>query len=327
MWKRWQSSPVAMLTLGCALVLSSVAEAASKQTLRVIHISSAPTSLEDAAWTQAKPLVIPCEGKEKFAGKSASIAMKALYTDQEVYLWFDWQDATLSVTKEAWRFDGKNWSHLEGNEDRIALLFEIDRIHNFATRGCAVTCHFAPGSASGQGGRFGTATAAEKGDLWHWKAARSDPAGFADDTWLSQISDKAGGRKSDSGKGGDQKNMTADKSKPLSMLAPGKSLAKHGVLLAADAVAIGDDTVFKAGDTITYRLPIAPEGSAADIRALSRHAEGRWTLMLSRQLNTGHEDDVAFDPRRKYSFAIALFDDSGDEDSYDSEVVTLEFSR
>jgi len=32
-------------------------------------------------------------------------------------------------------------------------------------------------------------------------------------------------------------------------------------------------------------------------------------------------------PRRKYSFAMALFDDSKDQDSYDSEVLTLEFKK
>ena len=49
--------------------------------------------------------------------------------------------------------------------------------------------------------------------------------------------------------------------------------------------------------------------------------------MLYRPLDTGNEDDVAFNPRRKYNFAMALFDDSGDEDSYDSEVITLNFKR
>jgi hypothetical protein len=215
-----------------------------------------------------------------------------------------------------------------GPRDLIqALLFEIHRIDQFATRACAVTCHVPQGSATAKGGKFGTASAAEKGDLWHWKAARSDPAGFADDTWLTQISDQAGGRMSDAGKGGDKRNVTEDKFKPLYMKSPNKALGKYGVLLAADAVEIRDYSLFKPGDTITYRLPVAPEGSVADIKALSRHADGRWTLMLSRGLDTGHDDDVAFNPQRKYSFAMAVFDDSGDENSLDSEALSLEFAR
>jgi hypothetical protein len=328
MRNRLQSASVALLVLAAGdLALCTAAAGAAKETLTVTHVDVAPVGLEDAAWAKAKALVVACQGKEKFAGKKAVVTTKALHAGGEIYFWFTWEDATLSVTKEAWRFDGQNWSHLPGNEDRIALLFEINRIDNFASRGCAVTCHVPPMATTAKGGRFGTATVAEKGDLWHWKAARSDPAGFADDTWLTQISDKAGGRKSDSGKGGDQRNQTEDNSKPKYMLAPGKKLAKHGVLLAADAAVIAADATFKPGDTITYRMPIAPEGSVGDIEALSRWADGRWTLMLSRKLDTGNEDDVAFDTRRRYSFAMALFDDSGDQDSYDSEVVTLEFNR
>ena len=72
-------------------------------------------------------------------------------------------------------------------------------------------------------------------------------------------------------------------------------------------------------------ISLAHEGSRGDIKAESRYADGGWTVMLSRALDTGNEDDVAFDVRRKYNFAMALFDDSGDENSYDSEVITLQF--
>jgi hypothetical protein len=121
--------------------------------------------------------------------------------------------------------------------------------------------------------------------------------------------------------------MTADKSKPMYMLAPGKKLGQNGTLLAADAVEITDYSVFKAGDVVTFRMPVAAEGSFGDIKALSRHAAGAWTVILSRKLDTGHDDDVAFNPQKKYSFAMALFDDSKDQDSYDSEVLTLEFKK
>ena len=90
---------------------------------------------------------------------------------------------------------------------------------------------------------------------------------------------------------------------------------------------IKDYSVFKSGDTVTYRMPKVPEGSRADIKAVSRYADGSWSVLLYRQLDTGNDDDVAFNPRKKYNFAMALFDNSGDEDSYDSEVLTLQFSR
>jgi hypothetical protein len=309
------------------LLGSGKVEGAAKQTLTAKPVKAAPTGLDDPVWNKAKEVLVPFEGKEKFEGKKASVTTKAVYTGDSIYFLFKWNDPTLSVTKGAWKYDGQKWKHIKSNEDRISLLFEINRINKFATKGCAVVCHVPEGAPNAKEGKFGTSSAAEKGDLWHWKAARSDPAGFADDTWVTVISEKKGGRKSDTGGGGDKKNMTQDKSKPMYSLAPGKKLGRNGVLLAADAVEISDYSMFKPGDVVTYRMPKVPAGSRADIKAISRHAGGGWTVMLYRKLDTGNDDDVAFNPRKKYSFAMALFDDSGDEDSYDSEILTLKFSR
>jgi hypothetical protein len=302
-------------------------EAAAKQTLTAKQVKQAPSGLDDPAWNAVKAIEVPFVGKEKFAGKQAAVATKAVYSGDRIYFLFNWKDPTLSVTKGAWQYDGDKWMHLKGDEDRITLLFEINRISNFATKGCAILCHVAPGAASAKGGKFGTASAAEKGDLWHWKAARSDPAGVAEDTYVTVIGDKEGGRKGDAGPGGDMKNETDDKAKPKSMLAPGKQLGKNNILLAEDAVEIKDYAAFKAGDGITYRMPIKHEGSRGDIGAVSRYADGAWTVMLSRKLDTAHDDDVAFNTRKNYNFAMALFDDSSDENSYDSEVIGLEFGQ
>ncbi|UCG12886.1 MAG: hypothetical protein JSU72_20870, partial [Deltaproteobacteria bacterium] len=286
-----------------------------------------PTGLDDPVWNQAKAVQIRFEGKEKFEGKKASVTTKAVHTGDSIYFLFKWKDPTLSVTKGAWKYDGEKWIHIKSNEDRISLLFEINRINKFATKGCAVVCHVPEGAPNAKDGKFGTSSAAEKGDLWHWKAARSDPAGFADDTWVTVISAKKGGRKGDAGSGGDKKNRTEDKSKPMYVLAPGKQLGKHGILLAADAVEITDYSIFMPGDVITDRMPKKYQGSRGDIKAVSRYDGLGWTVMLYRKLDTDNDDDVAFNTRKKYSFAMALFDDSGDEDSYDSEILTLKFSR
>jgi hypothetical protein len=308
-------------------IITHEAIAAAKQSLTAAKVKKAPAGLDDPAWQAAKAVNVHFEGKEKFAGKKASVTTSAVYTKQEIFFLFTWKDATRSVTKGAWKYDGQKWGHQKGNEDRISLLFEINRINNYATKGCAVVCHVPEGAPNAKDGRFGTTSAAQKGDLWHWKAARSDPAGFADDTWVTVISEKKGGRKGDAGKGGDTKNMTEDKSMPKFMLAPGKMLAKNDILLASHAVEIKDYSLFKSGDTLTYRMPKTPAGSRADIKAVSRYADGGWTVMLYRQLDTGNDDDTAFNPRKKYNFTMALFDDSGDEDSYDSEVLGLQFGR
>ena len=317
---------VAAALLGLALFAGATAWSESKMTLTVAKVDSGPKALDDTVWDKATALQVQFEGKEKFAGKKASVTTKAVHDGENIYFLFKWDDPTKSITKGAWQYDGQNWNHLKGNEDRIALLFEIDRIDKFATKGCAVVCHVPPGKTA-EDGRFGTTSAAQKGDLWHWKAARSDPWQHADDTWVTKISEKKGGRKSDAGSGGDKRNQTKDKKKPAMMLASGKKLTADGVLLAENAVEIKDYTTFKDGAVITYRMPKKPGGSRGDIKSMSKYDGSGWTVMLYRKLDTGHDDDTAFNTRKKYSFAMALFDDSGDEDSYDSDVMTLSFER
>jgi len=305
---------------------SERARGAAKLTLVAAKVKTAPGGLDDPIWQNAKEIQVPLEGKAKFAGKKLIVRTRAVYTYEDLYFRFAWKDATRSVTKAAWQFDGQKWSHLKGNEDRLALLFEITRIKNFGSQGCTATCH-GPYRHPLRDYKFSTGTAAEKGDLWHWKAARSDPYQKSDDQWLT-IPNEQTGRRVDSGKGGDVRNETEDKSKPMYMQDATRKPSKPGFLLMAEAVRITDYSGFKAGDIIPFRLPQNLVGSRGDIKAFSRHADGGWTLMLYRPLDTDHEDDVIFDPRKMYSFAMAVFDDSGDEDSYDIETtISLKFKR
>jgi len=314
------------LVLGGSFWVSDKVDGAARMTLTAVKVKKISIGLDDPVWEKARRIIVPLEGKDNFAGKKKTVITKAVYTNDEIYFLFSWKDTTRSVTKAAWQFDGQQWLHLKGNEDRIALLFEITRIKNFASQGCTATCH-GPYRQPASDYKFSTAMAAEKGDLWHWKAARSDPYNAADDGWLTEHSDTTG-RRHDAGMGGDIKNETIDKSKPLYMQDPAKKASAAGFLLADDAVVISDYSIFKTGDVITYRLPKKPAGSRGDIKALSRYANGSWTVMLHRKLDTTNDDDTVFNPRKMYSFAMAVFDDSGDEDSYDTETtITLKFKR
>ena len=99
----------------------------------------APRGLDDPAWNKAKAAQLLVEGREQIVGTNGTVTTRALYTDDSLYFLFKWKDTTYSVKKQSWKFDGQKWFHLKGNEDRIALLFEITRINKFATRGCAIT--------------------------------------------------------------------------------------------------------------------------------------------------------------------------------------------
>ncbi len=326
-----------LISLTIALVLSVVLLGldplglTAQLIINATHVHKAPAGLDDPVWERAPAVLVPVKGRESLGGKEGTVFTKALYTDDSIYFLFKWLDPTRSVVKQSWMFDGDEWIHLKGNEDRIALLFEVTRIEKFATRGCAVTCH-SPPDLPREGWKFATKTAAEKGDLWHWKAARSDPYNHADDAWLTVAGRPSGsyretGRIKDTGRGGDVKNQTADKSRPLFMQDPAQKPSVRGFLLMEEAVKIPDYSRFKPGDVIPFRLPIKPSGSRFDVKALSRYADGSWTVMLKRKLDTGHEDDVVFNPKKNYSFAMAVFDDSGADHSKATQPMILKFSR
>lgn len=307
--------------------------AASATQLAVVarHAPQAPEGPEDLLWNGAAPVLIPVQGRGGPDDKQETVYAKALYTDDSLFFLFRWLDPTRSVVKQSWTFDGRQWLHLPGDEDRIAVLFEITRINHFATRGCAVTCH-SPPEVPKENWKLATQTPAERGDLWHWKAARSDPYHHADDSWLTVAGRPTGsyretGRITDAGEGGDATNETADKSRPRYMQDPARKGSAPGFLLFDESVEITDYSIFKAGDAIPYRLPKRPSGSRFDVKAASRYGDGAWSVMLSRKLSTGHEDDVAFDPRKSYSFAMAVFDDAGDDHSKATQPLVLKFSR
>jgi len=323
--------PLLTLIAGGALVLPTHQVKAHTLVITADYTIKAPTGLDDPVWSKAEAVQLLVEGREKPFGSKGTVTTRALYTDDSLYFLFKWKDPTRSLTKQSWQFDGQQWHHLQGNEDRIALLFEITRINKFATRGCAVTCH-SPADVPRDKWKLATKTAVEKGDLWHWKAARSAPYNYADDAWLTVAGNPTGsyretGRRKDTGAGGDVKNQTGDGGRPLFMQDPAKKPSVPGFLLLEESIKITDYSIFKTGDIIPFRLPVKPSGSRFDVKAISRHADGAWMVMLYRKLDTGHEDDVVFHPMKNYSFALSVFDDSGSDHSKATEPMTLKFSR
>ena len=305
--------------------------AADSLVITAEHLDQAPKGLDNSIWKEISSVHVPVQGRDILAKEKGIVFTQAAYTKDALYFRLTWKDPTRSVVKQSWKYDGEKWYHLEGNEDRIALLFEVTRINKFATRGCAITCH-SPADVPRKEWKLATRSTAEKGDLWHWKAARSAPYKHADDAWLTVAGNPSGsyretGRRKDSGKGGDIKNQTPDGSMPLYMQDPAKKPTVPGFLLMEDAIKIEDHSIFKIGNVIPFRLPLKPSGSRFDVKAESRHTDGYWTVMIYRKLNTGHGDDVVFNPLKRYSFAMAVFDDSGSDHSKATKPLVLTFGK
>jgi len=135
-------------------------------------------------------------------------------------------------------------------------------------------------------------------DLWHWRAHRSNPVGYADDQFV------AAGRLSDSGRGPFATNWDAERKQPRLMLdraKTGRAALKWDDILQGrvgqddvyylredQAVPFDPNAGWQEGDTIPRRSLRAPQGSRGDVGVAghSRWAEGYWDVALRRKMNT-----------------------------------------
>ncbi len=306
------------------IAFAAMAFAAGKGDTEIVakKVSKDPSDITSPEWGQAKEAAIINDGASggPFEKKTLEVKVKAVYTKGgNISVLLSWPDADQSMTKEAWKFSKGNWSRQKGNEDMAAINWEIKRIKNFATKGCAVVCH--SDAKNHEDWKYHTETATERGDLWVWKSYTTSPLGYAEDGYVDDDS-----RKSDSGTGKAKKNESADKKKPKFMQDPSKKATAAGSLVDGETVEIKDYSKFKEGDVVPAWILSKFSGSMADVTAKAKWANGRWTVMLQRKLDTSDkENDVQFDPRRDYNLGIAVFNDSSRHNSYNSVPLKLKF--
>ncbi len=323
---------VLVLTVGTLTIYNaSIAAAkASKGDLVLIStkVKSAPADAGSSQWNKAKEAKIITVGAGSVEGNIIPLKTKSVYTKDEIFFLFQWYDYNKSMDKNEWKFKGGKWNKTKANEDRLGVVWEINRVDKFANKGCTVLCHNE--SKNDKEWHYSTSSSREKADLWHWKSVRSNPVGYTEDGFVIDNPSKEveAGRKRDAGSKTTKakSNRTKDKSGPAYMQDPSKPAAIPGSLLVAQAVEIKGSSTFKEGDEIpAYMLYPVWKGSFADIKTKGVWKDGKWTVMMSRKLKTGHDDDVQFNTRKKYPFGIAIFDNSGGHSSYNSEPLKLQF--
>jgi hypothetical protein len=314
----------------CTVVVLQLTNAQTKPkgdlVLTSKSVKSAPADAASAEWNQAKESKIMLTGQGSVEGKNLELKTKSVYTTDAIFFRFEWADDDLTLNKHRWKFSGGEWTKIKGDEDRLGLVFEINRIDKFATKGCTVFCHNE--SKNDKEWYYAVNSPKEKAEMWHWKSVRSNPVGYTEDGFVTTNPSKKPeeGRKRDAGSGKASDNKTKDGSKPAYMQDPAKSPSSPGSLLADEAVEIKDYSMFKEGDEIPgYLLHTSWKGSFADVKTKGIWANGKWTVMMSRKLNTGYDDDLQFNTRKRYPFSVAVFDNEGEENSCNSEPLKLQF--
>ncbi len=201
--------------------------------------------------------------------------IKAQYSGDSIAIQVSWPDTTKNDTHKSkvWDEKLKAYRTAKDREDRVALMFEM-------------------------GGDFSSCMLAGKvfrTDVWHWKAARTAPAGLAHD----------------------KRHIYS--LKPVHKKSK-EFVNRHGKVYiarvsdAGDAIAVATKPpAAKTKDKLPgFVLNPKAQGSIADVKAEASHDGKRWTVTMIRKLDTGHDDDVVFKKGRSYRAAVACFDHSVD---------------
>jgi hypothetical protein len=281
----------AMLVIGGLPAQSQGAEVARLVAANITQAPRLDGRADEAFWEAAKPVDVVAKGvMPKTRGTSSLVTLRAAHTDTHIYLLVQWTDATKNEAgHKTWVWDGAKNAYVEDTdrEDALSIAFE----------------HTGPFTADMLSGDEAV------WDVWHWKAFRTDPLGFAMD-----------------------RSHHYFKSQPT--MKANKHTAKDGSDVWIARPEDTGDTVEKKqaaptennGARVSQYLHGTPTGSAADVQAKGAWADCRWTLELARKLDTGHADDTKFDPSRGYKLAVGVHNDTGDMDKA-SGIVELSFGK
>lgn len=280
----------------CILVTSVVTPTLAAQdkppevvSVRVEKAPAIDGDANDDAWKKAKPLEITVKRvMEPDRGKSTRVWLRSVHTDTHIYFLAVWEDEAENVTHRTWVWNAEKKVYEDGGdrEDMFSLAFEH-------------TGEFNPNMLAGVESVW---------DMWHWKAARTNPQGYAMDKTHRYSKEKPAGRANE---------HTTTNGGKIWIARPedsGDSVEKQ----------IAAPTAFQSDRVPRYSAGI-PSGSAADVKAKGRWASGRWTLELARPLSTANADDTQFDTKRSYRMGVATFDKTGEMDKA-SGVLVLAFA-
>jgi hypothetical protein len=278
-----------MIWLFCLLLIFSTTDAYSLQTIIVKGLSSPPAvdgSSDD--WDDQNLTEIPLK-KNMTDGKSdvQSVSLMAGIYENDIYIYAHWSDSTEDIIHKPFVWDTSEERYIRGSqrEDRFSIQFEI--AGDYTTRWFS-------------GKEF-------VADMWHWKAARTNPVNLAHDkmTVISATPMKKSYK-------GEAKN-----GKPIYIYRPSDE---------GDPIYYSKRYSVKESDIMPkYLFTTNPKGSVTDVKARGIWKNGKWMLELKRKMNTGHSDDVVFKKGASVKAGIGLFNSSEANDHNISEILIFQF--
>jgi hypothetical protein len=294
-----------------------------QKAVTAVKVSAVSTDAGASYWNDAPVVTVNTKSPLEGEPDGPDVNIQAAYDDQSIAMKFVWADAEASMLKNAWMWDGKAFTK-SGDEDRVQLLWPIESNAQFATKGCGAACHNQ--DPDEKKWWMGSESADQRYDVWHWKSARTNPVNQSDDQWVGIQEDK---NDPESARHGDAKESGGYKDN-LNEAQDGPAFM-HGSDLAAQVIMAGQEVPIDTGKlpngAVVPGFVIAPAvGSRGDLTANGVWADGKWTVVLVRALNTNNDDDVAFTPPKRYPFGLSVTNHGGGTDHTNAaNVLVLEW--
>nr|WP_256489509.1 ethylbenzene dehydrogenase-related protein [Pleionea sp. CnH1-48] len=320
---------VATLTLGLLLNFALSTQKTIPLTVHKVDIKeliNIDGQANESIWQSIEPVSVWTYGGANFVDGSTQVQIKTIENGVEAFFHIEWQDPTKSLkhlplkkTADGWQIQQSGFyqfDETEFYEDKLAVM-----LSDSCDAGGSATAHLGPKPLSdkpanwhGKGYHYSYST--KQTDIWHWKAVRTNDMILADDNFFGKPQTaRPGDRRYTAGYTPDGKESGAYvmnwKWYNKDIITP-KRLPKSAQQLASfqqsdNASALnwiipwfGYEPYQKAKDnypigtimpSVMYRSNRF-EGDRADVRAFAQWNNGKWSLELSRKLDTGSNNDV-----------------------------------
>jgi hypothetical protein len=286
----------------------------------------------DPAWAEADSLTVPLT-----MGNVSAATLKAVYTEDDIYLQVSWADPTKDDQHHPWVYDDRQGKYFEGPQVEDGLLVSIE-----------AGCDWDPSVLAGTVYDF---------DGWLWLAARSDPIGqavdvvgnvqdrwipglefkkyqsrYEDPVWDLKIIDRRPDILTESWQSLDRqyKRTTPKQDIYVRYQPDGKPVQDFALQMPPPPVSAMQkvNAVDPMQEVVTvpqYR-PVKLTGDAGEVKAKGHWQNGRWTVEFRRTLVTPANNltDSVF--KRTTQFSIHVFDHTEDIDKASESVrLLLEF--
>lgn len=217
---------------------------------------------------------------------SLSVQLKAGVINGRFYLALKYPDPVADTEHKVWEWRGEKYVESKQREDMLAVRFHL----------------------AGDFDRTMLSGKDYKVDVWQWSAARTNPAGVADDMFhhmTTAMLENAAEYTLPDGRTLYIRKQRDAGNAPYRMLPRPKE---------------------KKGEKLLSFEPATAAGSAGDVAAKGEWKAGQWQLEFGRALNTGNNDDAAFKPGQKILGQIAVFNKGFSEHKSVSEPLLFDFS-